>query len=341
MRSSSYNTHKMCEALYFYEYVLGIPGPPNFKTVLGSVTHRALEMLAAIKLAEQDNRDSFTIDDMGELRLKDINRSVEKCTDMAFDSYKVSEPNFNWDLSPYKSKQYDKELVGMHPRDICHKWVKQAITADGGYFNPLNHKVIAPEIKFDFEIDEAWAKYEYNINGKKHSGNLRIVGTSDLVVEISKNTYEIIDWKTGSMKNWKTMKPKTYDDFQKEFQILLYGYALDKVFVNKELLFTIFYIRDGGPTTIAIDKKKKEEGLRLIKEKFEQIKHSQYPQKVPQLACTRFCWFGLNKYPGSELSYCNYLSERIEEDGADLVAQAYGNLNKLEKYGDGGGRTDG
>jgi len=338
MRSSSYNTHKMCEALYFYQYVLGIPGPPNFKTVLGSITHRSLEMLAAIKLAEQDDKDSFVIDDMGEFKVAEINRSVEKCTDLAFDSYKASEPQFNWDISPYK--KYDGKIANMHPRDICHYWVNLAITADGGYFNPLNHKIIAPEIKFDLEINEPWAKYEYNISGKKHIGNLRVVGTSDLVVEIDKDTYEIIDWKTGSMMDWNTMRKKSYQDFEKEFQILLYGYALDRVFKDKELIFTIFYIRDGGPTTIALDQKKKDAGLALIKEKFLEIKSDNFPDKKVQKACTTFCFFGTNNYPNTNQTYCDFLHNKIKSDGADLVAHEFGDLTKLSKYGDGGGRTD-
>lgn len=341
MRSSSYNTHNMCDALYFYEYVLGIKGPPNFKTMLGSVLHRTMEMLANIKLCEQENKDSFIIDDIGELYLKDLKKDFSICSDLSFDSYKSNDSLFDWNTSPYKYKKTDGDLVGMHPREICRTWAHKAITSYGGYYNPLNHKVISPEIKFDFEIDEPWANYNYTFSDNTvHKGNLRIIGTSDLVVEITPKVYEIIDWKTGSMIDWKTKEAKTYESFLKEFQVLLYGYALRRSFPKKDFMFTMYYIRDGGPQTIPITKEAVQDAERLIKEKFELIKSQQYPPKVKQDACFQFCWFGKNKYPDSDLSYCNYLHREIEAKGADAVANEYGNLAKLERYGDGGGRKE-
>ena len=48
-RSSSYNTHSMCEQQYFLEYVLGYRGPSGQKADKGTIVHKVLEILAVIK----------------------------------------------------------------------------------------------------------------------------------------------------------------------------------------------------------------------------------------------------------------------------------------------------
>ena len=47
-RSSSYNTHSMCEQQYFLEYVLGYRGPSGQKADKGTIVHKVLEILAVI-----------------------------------------------------------------------------------------------------------------------------------------------------------------------------------------------------------------------------------------------------------------------------------------------------
>ena len=53
----------MCEQQYFIEYNLGIRSPSNKKADKGTIVHKVLEILAGIKLTEQ-NKESEYIDDI-------------------------------------------------------------------------------------------------------------------------------------------------------------------------------------------------------------------------------------------------------------------------------------
>ena len=54
LRSSSYGCHDMCPMKYFLEYNLGWRGPSNIKAEKGTVVHKVLEILAIIKLKQQE-----------------------------------------------------------------------------------------------------------------------------------------------------------------------------------------------------------------------------------------------------------------------------------------------
>ena len=47
----------MCEQQYFLEYVLGYRSPSNKKADKGTIVHKVLEILAGIKLSQQ-NKES-------------------------------------------------------------------------------------------------------------------------------------------------------------------------------------------------------------------------------------------------------------------------------------------
>lgn len=73
----------------------------------------------------------------------------------------------------------------------CHSWVDKAITFDEGRFDPRNHHIVDAEIRFDVEIMQPWAMYDYN----GVQGLLALKGTIDQVNQINESTYEILDWK--------------------------------------------------------------------------------------------------------------------------------------------------
>ena len=53
----------MCPQQYFIEYVLGIRSPSNKKADKGTIVHKALEILAFIKLAKQ-NKEQIVSDEI-------------------------------------------------------------------------------------------------------------------------------------------------------------------------------------------------------------------------------------------------------------------------------------
>ncbi|NDG33103.1 hypothetical protein EB118_23930, partial [bacterium] len=66
-RSSSYNSHNLCEQQYFFEYVLGWRGPSNKKADKGTIVHKVLEILAVIKQGLQDNKKIVDDDTIGKI----------------------------------------------------------------------------------------------------------------------------------------------------------------------------------------------------------------------------------------------------------------------------------
>lgn len=97
----------------------------------------------------------------------------------------------------------------------CHSWVDKAITFDGGRFDPRNHHIVDAEIRFDVEIMQPWAMYDYN----GVQGLLALKGTIDQVNQINESTYEILDWKglpldtlLPTPAGWTTMKDVAVGD---------------------------------------------------------------------------------------------------------------------------------
>ena len=114
---------------------------------------------------------------------------------------------------------------------FCKGLVDDALKYNDGQFDPRKRNVVASEPQFDIAIEEDWAKYEYKMpDGKLVEGRLAIKGTIDLVTEVDEGVIEVIDWKTGRRLNWATGEEKTYEKLLEDPQLLLYNYAISKLF---------------------------------------------------------------------------------------------------------------
>lgn len=178
LRSSSYATHSMCEMQYFAEYILGIRSPSGIKADKGTICHKVLEILADIRLAEQNNDTSIDNDIMGKIDINNynLNTIIEK----VYNFYIKQFTHHTWKTIDYAD---------------CHKWINKALAYNDGMFDPRNRDIVQSEQRFDIEIKKDWAKYEYEINNEKISGYLAIKGTIDLITKANDSTLEIIDWK--------------------------------------------------------------------------------------------------------------------------------------------------
>ena len=135
-------------------------------------------------------------------------------------------------------------------------------------------------------------------------GQLRIKGTIDLVTLVSEGVIEYIDWKTGKRKDWAKNKEKDYKKLRKDSQLMLYFYALSRLYPDYDNIFvTIFFCQDGGPFSIFFDKKRDiPYVLGMLKSKFEAIKNDQIPRRIwdnPKdrwRVCKGFCGYGRNEY---------------------------------------------
>ena len=311
VRSSSYNNYDYCQQQYYINYVLGHPSLSGKKAEMGTIVHKVMECLARSKLAIQNNKKSFTDESLGRIRLtKDIMLSenfVNKLTDKSIEFYT--------DRSSHNFTKGDLSN--------CQKWVWLALEYNKGQFDPRKRKIVAAEPHFDIEINEPWAKYDYELpSGETISGNLAIKGTIDLVTESSKDVIEVIDWKTGRRIDWATGQEKDYEKLSQDPQLLLYNYAISKLFPEySQSIMSIFYIRDGGPFSLCFDKSDRDKFLEMLKNRFEEIKANESPRMLSQeqthWKCQRLCAYYKNNWEGTNTNICKYVHKELEKKGLE------------------------
>lgn len=303
---------------------MGWRGSSNKKADKGTICHKVLEALAILKKAEQDKKRFINDDVYGRVgRLKFAARSVDS----------LVEESYHY----YTSRLTHHEWLPVDLKD-CKLWVKKAISLNGGMFDPRNRTIVEPEPHFDFEIDEPWAEFEFELHGKPIIGKLALKGTIDLITEISPGFYEIIDWKTGRRLDWATGKEKDYEYLMNDPQLRIYHYAVTKLFPDVEhIMVTIYFINDGGPFSMSFSKKDLTRTKEMLKDKFERIKATQIPILNKGWKCQKLCHFGKNKFEnpmietrtgqftkrGEEMTMCQEVDYMIRAKGIDWVTENY------------------
>jgi hypothetical protein len=317
LRSSSYGTHSMCEQQYFIEYNLGYRSPSGKKAEKGTIVHKVMEILAHIKLNQQNNNPVYN-DDI--VSLIDVNN---------YDLLDIIEKVYSY----YTTNSIHHDWKPADHRD-CKKWIDKALEYNGGCFDPRNQKIIQPEQRFDIEIKKPWAKYKYD----NIEGFLSIKGTIDLIIEPSPNTLEIIDYKTGKRLDWATGQEKTFAKLEKDPQLRMYHYAANVLYPEIDhVMVSIFFINDGGVFTMCYDKKDLPETEDMIRKKFETIKNCKRPRLNKSWKCTKLCFFGKNYFPNAEIEYrdgytcgkgtpmtmCEQIKHDIDMKGISEVIDTY------------------
>jgi len=341
LRSSSYTGYTFCQQQYFLSYTLGlrpdetnkwsVPGSQK-KADKGTLVHKALELLARGKLAEQEGALGFTDEETG--RHFPRTPCVEEAVAAAWAHYTQSLSHWEWT---------DRDHVD------CLLWAQEALTAAGGRVSPLTRTVLWPEKRFDLTFEADWARYDYALpDGTRLAGRLALKGTLDLVCRTEHgDCVELIDWKTGARKDWATGKPKDFKSLMNDAQLRLYHYALCRLCPwAKEVFITIVYLRDGGAFSLPFSRKMLPETEALIKERFAAIRDNARPellsdQPAERWKCERLCAFGQNDWPGSQKTACQFIADEVVQLGVDRVTLKYGRAAALTQYGTGGGRSEG
>lgn len=314
IRSSSYNNYSYCEMQYFITYVLGHQPDSGKKAELGTIVHKVMEVLAKLKKYQQDNPKKTTInihdDALGDVEVKksDIlkDTTVNTLIQKSFDFY-TKDSKHHFTKGDY---QNSTNLV----------W--DTLNYNEGQFDPRHRKIVAAEPHFDIPIDEDWAHFEYEVNGKKIKGQLAIKGTIDLVTESSEGIIEVIDWKTGKRLDWATGEEKTYEKLCSDPQLLLYNYAISKIFPEyKQSIMSIFFIKDGGPFSMCFDKSDEKKFLNMLKDKFQNIQQNNKPRPISDnresWKCTKLCHYCKNKWPGTDQNMCMYIENHLKSEGME------------------------
>lgn len=325
-RSSSLSSLEFCEMKYFLVYVLGLSDKTNKKALMGTVVHRVMQVLGDKKINIDSPDKIVANDDIRDLTFEECD-DLDLVTDLCFEYYNKKE---NGILD-------EKDLK------TCKKWVHKAIEYKNGRLDPRNQDVYSTEEYFDIEIKKDWAKYEYEIDGKIHSGYLAIKGTIDLIVQKSKCYFQILDYKTGKRLNWATGKEKSYESLARDPQLLLYYYAMKNKFPDVDFTVSIYYINSGGIYDFAFGQEEYDLAESILRQKFEYIKNIQVPMQISNnqthWKCTKLCQFSkIWEHTGDTI--CRSFHEMIKIHGIDAVTSKFADKRKLGKYTDGGGRYD-
>lgn len=318
IRSSSYNNYAYCQMQYFITYVLGHQPDSGKKAELGTIVHKVMESLARLKKFNQDNPSKTKLvvndDALGLIEAKRSSLSsktiVNDLLQKSFDFY-VGESKHNFTKADHEN---------------CHKLVWDTLHYNDGQFDPRSRKIVAAEPHFDIPIEEDWAFYEYEINGKVVKGQLAIKGTIDLITESSEGIIEAVDWKTGKRLDWATGEEKTYEKLCSDPQLLLYNYAISKLFPDyKQSIMSIFFIKDGGPFSMCFDKHDEKKFLKMLKDRFEDIKNNNKPQPISQnrdnWKCTKLCHYCKNNWPGTDQNMCIYIENSLKNNGMEQTVK--------------------
>lgn len=365
-RSSSLGNWEYCQLQYFMTYVLGLETESGHKAEKGTITHKALEVLANITHTMQKDPNATYFDDehigrvhfdpkavmepyyLDREEITKINKTrVNKSTykDGKACHLKEGHVRYGVDLvDPIIDQCYDyyagRSVHSWKPVDLkdCRNWTWMAIDHSKRQFDPRNREIWAAEPHFDIEIDRDWANYNYVMNGEKISGKLAIKGTIDLVTKVDDGIYEIVDWKTGERRDWATGQVKTYDMLCKDTQLMLYYYAAKELIPDaRTIILTIFFVRDGGPFTICFDEETIEKMEALLKDKFQTIRNCQNPKlldiKHKDFRCNRLCHYFKNSFDGEDIPMCDAVHNSIKKNGMTKTIQKYANKDhSVHKY---------
>ena len=294
----------MCPMQYFIEYNLGHRSPSNKKADKGTICHKVFEILAFIKLNQQQNNRYFEDDIIGPVDITNYN--LNTIIEQVYNFYTSQFTHHEWTARDFKD---------------CDKWVYKALEYGDGMFDPRNKEIVQPEQHFDIEIKKDWAKYDYRAKEGHLQGNLAIKGTIDLITKVNDDTYEIIDWKTGRRLDWATGQEKTLEKLHKDPQLMLYYYAIHKLYPDiKHVIVSINFINDGGMYSVCFDQSHIYQVEMMLRKKFEDIKNDINPKLNKSWKCTKLCHFGKTTFEDTDyLPGVEYRENQITPVGQNMT----------------------
>lgn len=219
-RSSSFSDYiDYCQQKYFITYVLGHQDKANIKAEKGTVTHKVLECLALMKLAIQEGKSYIQDDVLGRYSFVEKDLFLATKVDTAVvaltNKQRSDEKMYLWDCAiasdhtrlggqvvldvftkvyDYYSQRSEHKWSSKDKID-CWNWTWIALDYHNGIYDPRLRTIYQPEQRFDITLEEDWAHYDFDVDGRKIEGQLCLKGTIDLITEVDHNVLEVIDWK--------------------------------------------------------------------------------------------------------------------------------------------------
>jgi len=316
LSASKFKNYSSCQQRFFLESVLGYRFKSPFRaTDIGSISHKFLELLAKTKKAHQEGKDCYEDKIFGKI---DINIDIQSLIKQVYDYYTINEyTQHNWEPSDFKK---------------VNKYVNTVLEYNNGYWNPLSQNIVDVEKHFELPLQDSWAE----IGGSEY---LKLNGYIDLVVQVDENTYEIIDYKTGQLKDFHTGEEINHDYLKKDIQVLQYYWAAHHLYgFDKQFFVTMFYIRNEKLFTLELGH---EELLQLenrVQNIFSHISANNAPPQSVSWKCKKFCPFatnysnnppikdwkgGVDYHGGSKCNLCDEIYFVTQNEGIETAIQRY------------------
>lgn len=130
---------------------------------------------------------------------------------------------------------------------------------------------------------------------------------------------------TGQRLDWNTGEPKTYKKLHDDNQLLTYYWAGKKLYPDKNLVISIFFIRDGGPYSICFHEEDILRAEQLFKNTITKTKNCELPILLDptqkNFKCNRICDYYKQKVGNTNM--CIFIHNEIQKHGLDYVVDKY------------------
>ena len=296
-RSSSLKCYLDCPLRFYIDYCLGIKYPSGPKAILGTISHHVLEILGNCRLLQQkqplEKGWLYQDEESGyQVYFEDIH---------SIDISALIDCVYNHHLKQIAPSRIPKSSLRKTEAASFNAWIpkKSVITSIENIFSisprsfdPRNAEIVATELKYDVEVDEEWAKYDFTFRNKRYKGNLRLRGSIDVIVK-SEDGLEIWDYKTGVSDDLNTGKKKAYEDYSSDIQLALY-YTVARKYLGLDVQgVTIVFINEKTCYTVCFDE---DEVMANIRDIFLDMKESNWPDRFDSQFCMRFCPYSKNDF---------------------------------------------
>lgn len=326
IRSSSYGTWDTCQMKYYQVYGLGWEDVTNLKAECGTAVHKVMEVLGNCKKILQDGgKQTFKDDAIGEVKFTKkslyTDKFVQELIDRSYEHYKsLSVNDFDKRLS---NAGIDGGKNIPDTKEFVEAMCDRALNSWGGMYDPRVRTIVDMEPHFDLPINEDWAYFDYEKDGKTLRGQLAIKGTIDTVTSTDDDTIEVIDWKTGQRTVFSTGEEKSYGKLQKDPQLLLYNHAISRLYPSyTNRVMTINFLRDGGPFSLMFDDDDDAMFLEMLRKRFKEITNAKRLKPVSpgrnDWKCKYLCAFS-EIDPDTGKTICHGVEKSIKTYGIDAT----------------------
>ena len=329
IRSSSYGTWDTCQMKYYQVYGLGLDDKTNLKAELGTATHKVMEVLGVCKkILQEGGKQSFVDDAIGEVKFTKkglyTDEFVQQLIDRSYDHYRELSVN-DFEKKSFAVKVEDENI--RDTKEFVEKMCHRALYAWDGAYDPRYRTIVDMEPHFDLPINEEWAYFDYEEDGKTVQGQLAIKGTIDTVTSVDDDTIEVIDWKTGQRTVFATGEEKTYAKLQKDPQLLLYNHAISRLYPSySNRIMTINFLRDGGPFSLMFDDDDDRMFINMLRDRFHEITKA---KKLKPVSANRSSWkckylCAFSKIdPKTGKTFCHGVEKHIKTYGIDATTEKF------------------